>query len=1103
MNKKPIEIDESSRKLIVNNIDENYFVEAGAGSGKTSVLVDRMIKMVEEGRDISHICAITFTKAAAKEFYERFQKKLSEKVVENNSYKQRYLDALQNIDLAFMGTIDSFCNMVMSEHPNEGLIPSDAKVIDEDKAEELYKREYSNICNNLYEDESLEAKAKSFLKYHYKPENAFVKTLQILVNKRDCLVVVPSYKEVNIDEYYKEDIEFVRDLLKIGFNNKELFFEEDKEKGKNYSYIRNAYFTLKQTWDNNIPKVLSSLNNINKYFALFEDPKTERLLARYKEYFKIKKSKYGSRYVLNDDNPIKQFYEKIKELQYSITLDFVYSAQKEILARLRKQGNLTFSDYLLYLRDTLKKDAENGGKLIRHIYNRHRYFLIDEFQDTDPIQAEIFFYLAAKELNVDWKKCIPHKGSLFIVGDPKQSIYRFKNADVASYLNVEKMFVQPVGEVLHLYKNFRSTYVLKDYFNNTFNTMLVESNEQAPFESIPLEDSIVEKGFTGVYKYNIGSDYFNDKNTIKNTILKLINNDDYKISCKDSSCKAYLKKIDYKDFMIITFKKNQTNLLSNYLNQYGIPNYVEGEIDFKKSEVLKCFIDLYVCATNPNDNRYLYNCLKNRLFDIEDIELIELRKDGYYLGLNNGLEEKDISIELKKAIGLINNYSKDSKRLMPSTLFNKIINNIDAYKKIGDKNLEYVYFVLELLKAKENAAEIIDHLDATKYLLSLTKDYNGQERCAGLLQDANQIQIANIHKVKGLEKPIVILALPNSSPSLKSSFRLERSEHGNFGYLFNVVEKLGVFNSNIIETKQYEEKEKEEEESSKCERLRLEYVAATRARNVLIIGEATKKDGSQASKSIWKDLLTQESGNRIDDINNKLESIKAKEKHVEAISPDSIKEEKNILEENRNSLTKESYELFNPSKVIDNDYIEYEDVSERIQKQYNESNGDTFATIAGTMVHRLMEIIVISKDAYPKKQLVDTVINELLNDDFRKEKDTLRNILEKVYDNIHSGGYKQINGTSKDILPIILNADKVYAEVPFTYLDYDNKLWNGIIDLIYEKNDKLHIIDWKTNKSDIGLAEHYKNQLDAYSKAVKKLLDKDVEDAFVYHIDIK
>ena len=152
---QPRDLDQVSRDKIRTILNENYFVEAGAGSGKTSVLVDRMVKMVEEGLDISKISAITFTKAAAAEFYERFQKKLSES--DNPNAKK----ALEDIDLCFMGTIDSFCNMVLSEHPAKARIPSDSLVISDDEREKLYLREYRRIQNGDY-GKDLQGKAIRF-----------------------------------------------------------------------------------------------------------------------------------------------------------------------------------------------------------------------------------------------------------------------------------------------------------------------------------------------------------------------------------------------------------------------------------------------------------------------------------------------------------------------------------------------------------------------------------------------------------------------------------------------------------------------------------------------------------------------------------------------------------------------------------------------------------------------------------------------------------------------------------------------------------------------------------------------------------------------------
>ena len=157
-----LELDSNSRNSIVRDIDKSFFVEAGAGSGKTTMLVSRMTAMVEAGIEVDNICAITFTKAAANEFYERFQKLLIER--SNPNYKwedkgyagqlreptditrERCAKALKNIDLCFMGTIDSFCNMILSEYPIVAGIPSDSTLITDIEASLMYSQYFVKVC---------------------------------------------------------------------------------------------------------------------------------------------------------------------------------------------------------------------------------------------------------------------------------------------------------------------------------------------------------------------------------------------------------------------------------------------------------------------------------------------------------------------------------------------------------------------------------------------------------------------------------------------------------------------------------------------------------------------------------------------------------------------------------------------------------------------------------------------------------------------------------------------------------------------------------------------------------------------------------------------
>ncbi|MBR2066768.1 MAG: UvrD-helicase domain-containing protein, partial [Solobacterium sp.] len=156
-------LDAQARHAITHEVDQNIFVEAGAGSGKTTILVARLLTMVKSGIDVSKICAITFTKAAALEFYKRFQARLlQEKKKDDLSAKERgYIEqALKDLDLCFMGTIDAFCSTLLNEHPIEAKVPSFSAVIDDEEREKLYERINMEILNGEYDkvDPSLKEK---------------------------------------------------------------------------------------------------------------------------------------------------------------------------------------------------------------------------------------------------------------------------------------------------------------------------------------------------------------------------------------------------------------------------------------------------------------------------------------------------------------------------------------------------------------------------------------------------------------------------------------------------------------------------------------------------------------------------------------------------------------------------------------------------------------------------------------------------------------------------------------------------------------------------------------------------------------------------------
>ena len=186
--------DNEYRDYIINHPNSNIFIVAGAGSGKTTILVDRMVSLVEEDENvISKICAITFTKNAAKNFLYKFEKKLKQRSkmtfeewqndktthlkAPTDITKERCKKALININQCFAGTIDSFCNLIIQEHPLEASLPSSSRVLEDDEMNEIYKKEFKAISDGVEPYIKLLPKLKVFSLLHSNPIEAFCETI--------------------------------------------------------------------------------------------------------------------------------------------------------------------------------------------------------------------------------------------------------------------------------------------------------------------------------------------------------------------------------------------------------------------------------------------------------------------------------------------------------------------------------------------------------------------------------------------------------------------------------------------------------------------------------------------------------------------------------------------------------------------------------------------------------------------------------------------------------------------------------------------------------------------------------------------------------------
>ena len=1056
-----------AREKIRTEINKNFFVEAGAGSGKTTVLVDRMVAMVEGGVDISKICAITFTKAAAGEFYARFQKKLSE------SDSPKAAEALKNIDLCFMGTIDSFCNMVLSEHPAKAGIPSNSQVAGDKEMEAAYKTKYSQILRGMLGDERLKSKAERFAGTFANDGDIFARGIRMLSSVKNAKLICHRPPGGRPDDIFaSQKLQIIRVLSYLLEHPEIVETSKPLKAAKSWAALADSLNTIRKSWNYRLSSVHYALKALGDLRIRPEAGDLTKLdLPELSSFFVPHESRGKTAWFEIDEISDPFLINRLGNLRFEIAIDFISDCVEVVSKALRAEGRLTYTDYLLYLRDMLAEDASEDGRLIEHIYNRHSYFVIDEFQDTNPLQAEIFFYITAKEPKPCWHECEPRDGSLFIVGDPKQSIYRFRNADVESFDRVKRLFKNPnVGEVLYLTRNFRSTDKMCSLFNEIFSEMMnpIPTGEKPAYEG----------SLEGMFSYEVpvgrGADRNEDARAVARIIGGLVSNPDITIQDRGGRLP---RRVNYEDIMVITPTKGRMSLIMNALAAAGIPFRIEGRVLFDECPALKAIWHIMRAIASPDDRQAMYGAI-----NISGCSLTEERVRAY-----------------------INRAASMSS----AAVFMMILEDEEVLARVSVQNAEYLYFALELLRTAEIEGQVASLSEGAAFIGRLASNESEEERCIQLRRDKNCVHLANLHKVKGLEAPIVILADPQRR-NMPPDMRVDYSQNPPVSYIFDMGAGLA--------TSDFEEEKEAEAHALKQERDRLLYVAATRAENTLIVADGIKSDGKSSDANPWAPLLR-----FCDSIESRLsgysiirELFNSNEEtgHIGAITKgddgcgleDGDADPYILYQRGRESSVlkyqeplEKSYEIRRPSEEPEkapNDIQAHDESSAEVKAIDSDLDSRPYRNplVLGTMVHRLMEALVSSKDEIDRDSLIIETLNECGEEDSIYE-ETLR----EICDAMRGGGYPQEGHVPEDILSTLLNAKEVYCELPFCYMEDDKTICNGVIDVVYLDDRGWHIVDYKTNAQVCGLEEHYQAQLDAYAKAFKIMTGNDA-DASIYHI---
>ncbi|MBR1862885.1 MAG: UvrD-helicase domain-containing protein [Ruminococcus sp.] len=1181
--------DQEVRDRITKMTDRSFFVEAAAGSGKTTALVERMFNMVINGTQVSKISAITFTKAAANEFYKRFQERLAECVDDpgaEDKDRERCRKALADIDLCFMGTIDAFCNMVMNEHPTEARINSRSRVVEDSELGGIIAREFSNILRGEYGPKA-QGLANRYCKTVGSPAELFTAAMRTMLESRDHRVVrkSPSDPAALQTELYKS-MKMAQTMYAFFKKNPKLIYDDGSNKYRRMLYSCSqsaAVFTDPAAQSqggtyifDRLRELISALGRLDG-IRLNADPAAVGLPQKVCELFRTVNFRGSVSYSFEFKDR-SYLYNRLCSEQFFTAMELAATVCEEMSERLLERGELRYFDYLFYLRDMLKRDAsrpepEQRCRLIKYICDRHSYYLIDEFQDTDPLQAEIFFYLSAAENAVpEWEKCVPRPGSMFIVGDPKQAIYSFKGADVGTFAMVRSLFKGEVGTVEELTFNFRSTPKMCRWFNDTFSWIMAPDPEggtkQAAFTPIPvIEDELLSPAAAPDGSEVLDGAFLlpfegkSDMAYVRDAVTYLVGNPGLLIQPEPEKPPRTVR---YSDIMIITPWKMETAGYKRVLAAAGVPARVEGACDFTESMALTELVKILTAMAYPRDGAAVYGALTGRYFGISPRHLTEMGRDPASLekaraehkapeeGKDMGYVKRmildlyspeldqrfsDSTKDIRSACGILKKLILETYGMTPSAAFSYTAGKLRIFARTGDSDMQYFSYALELLRDGEHNGSIVSLKDAADLLNGLTDRYNSKERCLILQEDADCVHIANLHKVKGLESPIVILASPAAQnvSADQSVIRKPGAKAEHYYFEFSHRDRSGpAMDKKQIKCRDYQDRREAEERNLIDERKRLLYVAATRAMCVLIVSDDKKwrsedNDLHKRLTRYWRTLSMKSKKDTLPTLKvdtavsaSNIRHFPAPDKGVMALYQEV---EKNSKLAGLPEKKKPAYALARPSdlkrvgpvdmegdKPSDEANLDPQPVTEPSQSAKH--FGLIPADLKGTMIHRLMEILVLSKLRAAKniEDLARQIAGEYNNGLDPKACEQAEEMLCETARRVMGEGYPQAGGRQPELIRHILShADEIHCEMPFCLhcempfcLKNSEAITYGLIDLLYREGEQWHVIDYKTNAEGTDLDRKYASQLTAYRRAVSELKNVSIEDvdAYVYHIDV-
>lgn len=847
MTTKPMAVlaDEDERRIIREDLEQNLIVEAGAGTGKTSALIGRVISILASGRArLPQIALVTFTEKASGEMKLRLRTELERaRTSADGSTRVLFESAIAELESAQIGTIHGFCAELLRERPVEAGIDPLFKVLDERESDAVYASAFDR-----WFERQLEAPTEGVARVLRRrpkdardgqgPRKVLYDAGKTLVGQRDFGTAWkrPAFRREEALDAVLARLQELSEISKLAEHPDDWLAQSMAHIQRTWEEIeRRERVTAARDYDGAEQIVRNSLRGWQgRYWGYKGSPR-----VRYSE--RISRDE-----VFAKRDSAKAFIEETlqtsdAELAALLQRDLapLVDSYCELLAR---SGKLDFLDLLVRARDLLV----NSEAVAKSIAAKYAVVLCDEFQDTDPLQLEILLRVATgKSGPCALTDLVPDNGRIFFVGDPKQSIYRFRRADVTLYERVKTWIRASGGRVVTLSSNFRSVRTLADFTNAALAKSMLPNPRGSQATYVPIsavtddiegQPAVIALPVPAPYSPKTGkiSSYYvglSFPDAAAAFVEWLVNESGYKVREKDGSLVPVAPGhvcILFRRFT--SFGEDVTRPYVRSLEARRIRHVLVGGRSFHAREEVLALRNALMAIEWPDDEYSVFATLRGPFFALSDEVLLSYRQVSTKslhplrsrpVDLPNALTPVSDALELLGSLHRSRNHRPLADTV--STFLERVRAHAGvAFWPAGEQALGNLLRVMEL--ARKTDRKGTTSFRAFVLMLEREAEEQGVSEAPVVEEGADGVRMMTVHRAKGLEFPVVVLADPTCALFYEQPSRFVDGEKKVWAGAL-----AGAIPFDL------QERAAEVLDDDHAESIRLVYVASTRARDLLVV----------------------------------------------------------------------------------------------------------------------------------------------------------------------------------------------------------------------------------------------------------------------------